>query len=98
MKKEIDYYKVRIDGIDIPSSYIMNNVCYQSIDDAIEYVNNGWAQYAEDLFLARFGRKIINDYIRRDYRGYFRQITIISETSFVKVVTLAVDKRTLILR
>lgn len=98
MKKEINYYKVRIEGIEIPSSYILNRACYNSLDDAVEYVNDGWARYSQDMFLNHCGRKVINDYIRRDWRGYFRQITVISETSYVQVVTLAVDALKLILR
>lgn len=98
MKKEIVYYKVRVDGIDIPSSFIMNRACYQSFDEAIEYINNGWSEFADDRYLNRFGRKIINDYIRHDVIGYLRQITIRSDNSFVQVVTLAVDRHILILR
>lgn len=96
--KEIVYYKVRVDGLAIPSEFIMNKACFEYYSDAIEYVENGWKEYTKNHFLTCCGRKVINEYRRQDMFGYKHQLTIVSDTSYAQVVMLAVDRHELRLR
>ena len=98
MKKEIVYYKVRIDGIDIPSQFVMNKACFEHYNDAIEYVENGWKEYTKNHFLTCCGRKVINEYRMQDMFGYKHQLTIVSDTGYVQVIMLTVDECRLRLR
>lgn len=96
--KKIVYYKVRIEGVDVPSRVIMNKACFEKIEDAINYIEDGWKKWSVANYLKNMGREIIHEYKRQNIFGYYHQIVIKSESGFTTIVVLAVDKCGLIIR
>lgn len=96
--KKIEYYKVRIEGVDVPSRVIMNNACFEKLEEAINYIEAGWHNWSENCYLNNCGREIIHEYKRQDMFGYYHQIVIKSDNGFTTIAVLAADKRGLVLR